>query len=86
MAWMNACPRKKGALLKILSTFNAPERGNVKTICTSRDLIDIREQLAKFDRISIAARGNDLELYVTAGIEQRIESKSLRLRDPLLKV
>ena len=72
-------------LLKILSILNEPEYGNVKTICTSRDLIDIREQLTKFDKISIAARGDDLELFVTAGIEQRIENKSLRLRDPLLK-
>ena len=76
---------QRSILLKILSALNAPQHGNIKTICTSRDLIDIREQLNGFDNICIAARSNDLELLVTAGIEQRIENKSLRLRDPALK-
>lgn len=76
---------RRGALLKVLSTLNVPEHGNIKAIYTSRDLIDIREQLAPFDMVSIAARSNDIEMYVTAGIEQRIESKDLRLRDISLK-
>jgi hypothetical protein len=71
--------------LEILSTLNSPEFGNFKTICTSRDEVDIRGHFSKFDKISIAARGNDLELYVSAGIESRIQKKILRLKDPSLK-
>lgn len=76
---------ERSNLLNFISSINTPQYGNNKIICTSRDLVDIREHLFDFDRISIAARSNDLELYVTAGIEQRLEAKSLRLRDKLLK-
>jgi hypothetical protein len=71
--------------LEILSTLNSPEFGNFKTICASRDKADIRGNFSKFDKISIAARGNDLELYVSADIESRIQKKILRLKDPSLK-
>lgn len=57
----------------------------MKAIYTSRDEIDIRQNFSEFESISIAARGDDLELFVAAVIEDRICDRSLRLRDPMLK-
>lgn len=76
---------ERGNMLQMLSRLNAPEHSNIKTIYTSRDEVDIRSHFADFDSISIAARGKDLELYVAASIELRINNKSLRLKDPALR-
>jgi hypothetical protein len=72
-------------ILEMLSCLNTPEYGTIKCIYTSRDEIDIRQQFEHYQSISIAARGNDLELYVAAGIETRMKSRKLRMNDPLLK-
>lgn len=81
-----AIPEQRSALLQTLSSLNAPEHGNIKVVFTSRDEIDIRRQFAHFEsNISIAARSNDLELYVAANIENRIKNRSLRMKDPALK-
>ncbi|KUJ10376.1 ankyrin [Mollisia scopiformis] len=72
-------------ILRTLSTLTSHEDGNIKVIYTSRNEIDIRRHFESFDSISIAARGNDLELYVAATIETRMQNKTLRMRDPALK-
>jgi hypothetical protein len=78
-------PDERVHMLQMLSALNAPEQGNIKTIYTSRDEVDIRSHFTEHNSISIAARGKDLELYVAAGIELRINNKSLRLKDPALR-
>lgn len=79
-------PEERKRLLTFLSSLSSPEIGNFKTIYTSRNEIDIREQPSPCTgSISIAAGGHDLELFVAAGIASRISDKQLRLRDPTLK-
>lgn len=78
-------PEEQSKVLKVLSTLNTPTDGSIKVIYTSRDEIDIKQYFSESKGISIAARGNDLELFVAAVIEDRIKNRSLRLRDPALK-
>ncbi|KAK0118289.1 hypothetical protein ONS95_012585 [Cadophora gregata] len=78
-------PQERSSTMHLLSTLNAPENGTIKIVYTSRDEIDIRRNFESFEGMSIAARSNDLELYVAAVIELRMKNKSLRMRDPALK-
>jgi hypothetical protein len=73
------------SILRALSRLTSSESGSIKVIYTSRDEIDIRRHFEIFDDISIAARGNDIELFVAAAIETRMQNKTLRMRDPALK-
>jgi hypothetical protein len=77
-------PHERSAILQVLSTLN-DGKGNCKVIYTSRDEIDIRQHFCDYDSVSIAAPGNDLELYVAAVIEERVKNKTLQLRDPALR-
>jgi hypothetical protein len=58
---------------------------NLKTLFASRDEVDIRNCLAEYANISIAAQSGDLRLYVAAEIETRTARNQLRIRDPELK-
>ncbi|KAF4635076.1 hypothetical protein G7Y89_g3034 [Cudoniella acicularis] len=57
----------------------------IKIIYTSRDEVDIRSHFESFQGISVAAHSGDLELFVAAGIEQRIQNKTLQLKDSSLR-
>lgn len=59
--------------------------GNLKTLFASRDEVDIRNCLAEYANISIAAQSGDLRLYVAAEIETRTARHQLGIRDPELK-
>lgn len=78
-------PHERSSTLQLLSTLSAPQNGTIKCVYTSRDEIDIRRSFEALEGMSIAARSNDLELYVAAVIELRLKNKSLRMRDPALK-
>jgi len=78
-------PDERNSILKFLSTISDAEHGHIKAMFASREEVDIKEQFSHFDKISIAAKGTDLELFVAAGIEMRIENKTLRLKDIALK-
>jgi hypothetical protein len=80
-----AGPEERGIVLELLSSLNTSKYGIIKCIYTSRDEIDIREHFEQFESIFIAARKNDLELYVAAVIETRIHNSTLRMEDPSLK-
>ena len=60
----------------------------IKTLLSSRSLIEISEQVEDYEHISIAARNSDLVLFVGEQIGERMEPKSLntlRIKDPALK-
>lgn len=78
-------PEERSKVLTTLSSLCSPTDGSIKVIYSSRDEIDIKQNFASFDKISITARGNDLELFVAAVVEERIRNRSLRLRDPALQ-
>jgi len=59
--------------------------GKLKTLFASRDEVDIRNCLAGYANISIAAQSGDLRLYVAAEIETRTARNQLGIRDPELK-
>lgn len=80
-----ALPEERNLMLELFSTLHAPDQGNIRAVYASRDEIDIREKFSRLEAISIEARGNDLELFVAAGIELRISNNSLRLNDTSLK-
>jgi hypothetical protein len=57
-------PEERCKFLKSLASLNTPADGSMKAINTSGDGIDIRQLFSEFEVISIAALGNDLELFV----------------------
>ncbi|KAJ2983550.1 hypothetical protein NUW58_g6229 [Xylaria curta] len=58
----------------------------VTTLLLSRDVVHIRDRLeSDFSHTEIEAHTEDIQLYVYAELEMRIESKRLRLRNPELK-
>ncbi|RDW69966.1 hypothetical protein BP5796_08363 [Coleophoma crateriformis] len=68
----------RSGLIKILSTLHHSSC-KIRTIIVSRDESDIREPLADFDVVSVAATSEDLQLYVSAKMHQlQIEDPGLR--------
>ena len=57
----------------------------LKTLYASRDEVDIRNSLADYAKVSIAAQSKDLRLYVAAEIRIRITGNQLVIRDEELK-
>ncbi|MCJ1401940.1 hypothetical protein MMC11_005157 [Xylographa trunciseda] len=60
----------------------------IKTLLSSRSLIEISEQVEDYQHISIAARNCDLVMFVGEQIGERMKPKSLRplrIKDPALK-
>ncbi|KAF7510128.1 hypothetical protein GJ744_007027 [Endocarpon pusillum] len=70
--------------IELLQCINQPH-GSIRTLFASRCEIDIEECLDDYERVSIAARRSDLELYVASEIEIRTKRKQLNLKDPDLK-
>jgi hypothetical protein len=63
-----------------------PERTTIKVLVTSRKEVEIERLLYEVDRISVAANiGGDIYTYVSVQVDNRIRSKKLRLRDPLVR-
>lgn len=69
---------------ELLRCINQPHC-SIRTLFASRCEIDIEECLADYERVSIAARSTDLELYVASEIEIRTKRKQLNIKDPDLK-
>ncbi|ERF71769.1 hypothetical protein EPUS_01684 [Endocarpon pusillum Z07020] len=69
---------------ELLRCINQPH-GSIRTLFASRCEIDIEECLDDYERVSIAARSSDLELYVASEIEIRTKRKQLNIKDPDLK-
>ncbi|RDW89683.1 hypothetical protein BP6252_01715 [Coleophoma cylindrospora] len=68
----------RSGLIEILSTLNHSSC-KIRTIIVSRDESDIRELLADFNAVSVAATSEDLQLYVSAKMHQlQIEDPGLR--------
>lgn len=80
------CGHSTSLVVELLAGLNADEdNSDVKTLFLSRDEHHIRDWLDDYSQISIAARGNDLKLYVGAEIENRTRLRKLRLKDQTLK-
>lgn len=58
---------------------------SIRTLFASRCETDIEECLNDYERVSIAARSSDLELYVASEIETRTRRKQLNIKDADLK-
>jgi hypothetical protein len=61
------------------------EKENVKTLFLSRAEQHIKDVLAEYPQISIAARSSDLRLYVASELQLRIRDKSLRISNKTSK-
>ena len=57
----------------------------VRLLVSSRDEVAIRGQFEEFEHLSIAARNEDLKLYVSAEIEDRVRNGSLKIKSTALK-
>ncbi|KAH7013160.1 ankyrin repeat-containing domain protein [Ilyonectria destructans] len=76
----------ENTIRKLLSLVNHNDSQIINTAFLSRDELPIREKLEPtFDCVEIEAHTEDLQLYVAAELEERINSKRLRLRDMTLK-
>lgn len=82
---LDECVKDRSHIVDLLRSLNASGDSNIKTLFTSRREVDIEDLLSEYEQVSIAARSSDLKLYVASEIEQRIQRKQLRLRDPALK-
>ena len=83
---LDECGTNAGRVAELLSSLNKDEGdAEFKTLFLSRDEFDIRECLKDYPRISIAAWGSDLRLYVGAEIENRTRKGVLNIKAPGLK-
>ncbi|KAM0153906.1 hypothetical protein ACHAQE_007445 [Botrytis cinerea] len=74
----------RAEVTRLLKSLNNPS-GTIKTLLASRNEIDIRNVLANYPSVSIAAKSGDLRLYVHSEIEKRTKMGKLRIRDHNLK-
>lgn len=74
----------RAEVTRLLKSLNNPS-GTIKTLLASRNEIDIRNVLANYPSVSIAAKSGDLRLYVHSEIEKRTKMGKLRIRDRNLK-
>ena len=72
---------------KVASTLSnlAARCAAVRLLVVSRDEVAIRNQLRDFEHLSIAARNEDLKLYVSAEIQERSHKGSLKIKNAALK-
>lgn len=88
---LDECGDHIHAVASSLMTLTASDTSNIRLLILSRDLYEIRETLVasqSFTHLEIAARSEDLELYVAAEINARMKSSGrgkLRIRNPELK-
>ena len=69
---------------ELLQCINQPHC-SIRTLFASRYEIDTEECLDNHERVSIATRSSDLELYVASEIEIRTKRKQLDIKDSDLK-
>ncbi|TEY55498.1 hypothetical protein BOTCAL_0232g00060 [Botryotinia calthae] len=74
----------RAEVTRLLKSLNNPS-GTIKTLLASRNEIDIKNVLANYPFVSIAAKSGDLRLYVHSEIEKRTKMGKLRIRDHNLK-
>ena len=82
---LDECALDRSNVVKRLDSLNRPSCSNVRTLFASRDEHDIRTSLSDSSRVSIAAKGADLRLYVAAELQRRMDNGSLKLRNVSLK-
>lgn len=81
---LNEVAEDRVEVTRLLQTLNKPS-GTIKTLFASRNEVDIRSMLADYPSISIAARSDDLRLYVHSEIEKRTKMRKLQIEDLDLK-
>ena len=83
---LDECGTNAGAVTELIANFQGDEQhAEFKILLLSRDEIDIRQRLDQYSKISIAARSEDLRLYVGAEIENRTRKKMLNIKTPELR-
>ncbi|KAF7864011.1 hypothetical protein EAF04_006976 [Stromatinia cepivora] len=79
------CGHSRSNTVRLLTGLNATKDSNIKIILTSRPEPDIERHLEDFEKLSIAAHRNDLELYVHSELECRVREERLFIRDQNLR-
>ncbi|KAL9119191.1 MAG: hypothetical protein Q9187_004254, partial [Circinaria calcarea] len=82
---LDECSGDRSIVVGLLTSLMDVPRTNIKCIFASRDEYDIGICLKDYVKVSIAAKGTDLKLYVLAEIEKRTKSGRLSIRRPALK-
>ena len=83
---LDECDAQTWDVVDLLASLSVPrENCDIRTLFLSRSEQEIRELLADFVQVSIAARSSDLKLYVAAEVETRTSKRQLRIRDHSLK-
>ena len=70
---LDECEKNIMIVVKLLSSLGKSDISRVQTLFLSRDEIEIRETLADYTPLSIAASKHDLRLYVTLELATRME-------------
>jgi hypothetical protein len=79
---LDECNEMTIEVVEMLAGLGGP---NLKTLFLSRAEQHIREILADYTQLSIAARNSDLKLYVASEIEIRTRTNRLRIKSDQLK-
>lgn len=83
---LDECGDQAGPSVKAIRSLVHNHHHKVNIALLSRDEVIIRERLeGNFSCVEIEAHTEDLQLYVAAELEERIGSRSLRIRDVALK-
>jgi hypothetical protein len=88
---LDECGNNISAVVESITSLVAPDESNIRLLVLSRDLYEIRGLLLSsqnFSHLDIAARSEDLKLYVAAEIDIRLKRfgrNQLRIKSPELK-
>lgn len=86
---LDECLEDRTEMVQILSELSNPDEGSIKTLFTSRDESDIRNNLAGFQHLEIKAAKSDVRLHVAAQLEsprfRSISTSNTGLKEEILQ-
>ncbi|QSZ37581.1 hypothetical protein DSL72_008679 [Monilinia vaccinii-corymbosi] len=82
---LDECGDVRSNIVRLLAELNASQDSNIKILLTSRPETDIEFHLVGFEKVSIAAHKDDLELYVHLEIARHVRDERLSIGDQKLR-
>lgn len=82
---LDECGKNTTMVVELLSSLGKKMISSVRTLFFSRDEIEIRETLADYTPLAIAADKGDLQLYVAAELGTRMERGRLHINNKSIK-
>ena len=82
---LDECATDRAYVVEFLASLGVQTSSTIKTLFSSRDEYDIRQELKDYIPISIAARSSDIRLYVAAELQKRTDKGKPLVRRATLR-